>query len=260
MIKLNELMQVLEDKAPLALSHKMIEMGHYDNSGILIKTHEDLSGVLFSLDLSEDAINKAKEHGLDTIVTHHPAIYSPIKEVGVSSSTRPIALSVREGLNVISMHLNLDVADQGVDEQLAKGLGASKTTIIEHVTDKQGYGRLFEVKKQTVKEFVQSIKTEFGSDKIIAYGCNAVEKVASFCGSGGDSAVWAVTSAIDADTIVTSDLAHHLLKELIERGKNVIVLPHYVSENYGFNKFFESVESLISTKVKTFYFEDKRFM
>lgn len=260
MFKLVDLMKVLEKQAPLSLSHKMIEKGHYDNSGVLINTHLDVQSLLFCLDLTEDAINFAKEKGCDTIVTHHPAIYSPIKEISVDSLTRPIALAVSEKLNVISMHLNLDIADGGIDECLSKGLGAKKAKIIEYVTQKQGYGRLFEVSEQSVQEFVDNIKSTFGSDKVIAYGNKRVQKVASFCGSGADSALSAVLCGEEVDTIVTSDIAHHLLKELIERGRNVVILPHYVSENYGFNEFFKVVEKSVSAKVKTFYFEDKRFM
>jgi putative NIF3 family GTP cyclohydrolase 1 type 2 len=69
-----------------------------------------------------------------------------------------------------------------------------------------------------------------------------------------------VLSGIDSDTVVSSDIPHHVLKELLEKNKNVVVIPHYVSENYGFNEFFKVVEKALLGKVETFYFEDKRFM
>ena len=70
----------------------------------------------------------------------------------------------------------------------------------------------------------------------------------------------ATLCGLEVDTVVTSDLAHHVLKELIEKGKNVVILPHYVSENYGFNEFFKVMGKRLSQSVETFYFLDKRFM
>jgi dinuclear metal center YbgI/SA1388 family protein len=261
MFSLKDLLFELEKLAPLSLSHKMIEKGCYDNSGIIIENHDQVKGVLFTLDLSENAVKSAIEKGCDTIVTHHPAIYTPVKNLSVNGLTRAIVYAVKAGLNVISMHLNLDIADGGIDECLAKALGAKNAKIIEMVTENQGYGRLFEVDKTTLNAFVLQMKKTFGCDKIINYGTSEVQKVASFCGSGGESALGAVINGlIDADTIVTSDLAHHILLGLVEKNKNVVVIPHYVSENYGFNEFFISVGKNLSGKIKTFYFEDKRFM
>ena len=71
------------------------------------------------------------------------------------------------------------------------------------------------------------------------YGDKIINKIASFCGGGDSHALYVVENAVtDADTIITSDVSHHVLKELIELGKNVMILPHYVSEQYGFYKFY----------------------
>lgn len=253
-------MAELEKLAPLSLSQKMIEKGSYDNSGIIVDNNTPVRKVLFSLDLSLLAVEKAVEFGCDTILTHHPAIYMPIKNLSENGITKPLIRAIKAGLNVISMHLNLDVATSGIDECLAAGLGATDSKIIELVTEKQGYGREFNVKSVDISDYVDGIKEQFKSDKIICYGKGTVNRVASFCGSGGDSALSGVVSGLSIDTIITSDLAHHVLKELIESGKKVIIIPHYVSEQFGFNKFSNLVEKTLNGKVQTFYFEDKRFM
>ena len=56
--------KVLDDIAPLEFSHKLIEKGSYDNSGILIKTHDYVNGAIFSLDLSDAVLKKAKALGV----------------------------------------------------------------------------------------------------------------------------------------------------------------------------------------------------
>lgn len=260
MYSLHNFMSELEKFAPLSLSQKMIEKGSYDNSGIIVDNGAMVNKVLFSLDLSLLAVEKAKELGCDTILTHHPAIYMPIKSLSENGLTKPLITAIKAGINVISMHLNLDVAPKGIDECLAFGLGATKTQVIEFVTQKEGYGRVFSVNSVDISHFVDGIKKEFNSDKIVYYGNKKVNVVASFCGSGGDSALSAVKSGLKVDTIVSSDLAHHVLKELIENDKNVIIIPHYVSEQYGFNKFCNLVQTKLNDKIQTFYFEDKRFM
>lgn len=260
MFSLKDFLFELEKIAPLSLSQKMIEKGSYDNSGIIIESHQNVNKVMFSLDLSEQVVLNALEKGCDTLVTHHPAIYMPIKSLSENGLTRPLVLAIKSNLNVISMHLNLDIADNGIDHNLALGLGANETRIIELITQKQGYGRVFSVQKTTLIDFIKRVEQNFNSNKIISYGNNQVEKVASFCGSGGDSALTAVLSNVDLDTVVSSDIPHHVLKELLEKNKNVVIIPHYVSENYGFNEFFKVVGKSLLGKVETFYFEDKRFM
>ena len=54
MYSLTEYFTILNQIAPMSLSEKMILRGDYDNSGILIKCHERVEKVLFSLDLSEE--------------------------------------------------------------------------------------------------------------------------------------------------------------------------------------------------------------
>lgn len=258
MLKIDKLKEVLEEFAPLSLSLKMIEKGDYDNSGIIIKSSDTVNGVLFCLDLTGKCVSLAKEKGINTIVTHHPAIYSPIKALSFCDDTATILYAIKEGLNVISMHLNLDVADEGIDQSLAEALGAKTTRIISLIDQKHGYGREFEAEGD-ITDIVARIKTTLCTDKILVYGEGKAGVVASFCGGGASSAQSAVLNGDTvADTIVTSDMPHHVIKALLEKGKNIILIPHYVAEEYGFKKFFLHALERLSGE-QTEYFEDKRF-
>ena len=261
MFKLDELNAILEEYAPLVLSDKMAENGGYDNSGLLIKTNDRANRILFSLDLSSESIKRAIELNADAIVTHHPAIYTPIKSLSIDDYTAPILSAVKSDINVFSMHLNLDCAYLGIDEYLSKGLGGENQEILSVVLDGCGYGRQASVKEKSLEEFKTEIERVFNSNKILIYGNAKVKKIASFCGGGASEALRAVeTGLTDADTIITSDVAHHVLKELIEKGKNVVIIPHYVSEEYGFNKFYLRIKDRLNGKAEVYYFADKRFM
>lgn len=260
MCDLEKLFKVACEYAPIEISHKAIEQGDYDNSGIIVNSKREVKKVLFSLDLSMESVKKGIELGVDTIITHHPAIYSPIKRLDVDGENAELLLAIKSNMNVVSMHLNLDMAKLGIDHYLAVGLGADNYDILSFVDDGVGYGREFGIESDA-KALLERAIAVFGSDKIVLYGQGKVEKVASFCGSGGSHAESAVKSnKTKADLIVTSDLPHHLLKELVERGKKVMIIPHYVSEQFGFEKFYEYVKGKIEPDITAYYFLDKRFM
>lgn len=262
MYSLNEFFCVLDKIAPIKYSYMQIEKeGAYDNSGILLNMHDKVEKVLFSLDLSVFAVKKAKNLKCDTVVTHHPAIYHPIKSLDINGETAAVALAARNGLNVISMHLNLDVATGGIDDNLCLGLGGEKYKFLNGLDDNAHYGREFAV-TGTLAELKKHIAVNFGTQKTLVYGNlkNKAGVVASFCGGGSEYALSYVRKGGAADTIITSDMPHHVLKELTERGKQVIILTHYASENYGFKKFFERVKTEVAEKTETFFFEDKRFL
>ncbi len=260
MLKFNRFFGVLESLAPLKLSELSIADGGYDNSGIIVKNGQTINDVLFSLDLSDLSVQKAVELGCDTIVTHHPAIYYPIKNLSIDGENSALLTAIKNRISVISMHLNLDIADKGIDACLASGLGAKDVKILELVDETHGYGREFDLGIDLI-EFVENIKREFSTDRVIYYGNGKCNKVASFCGGGASHALKAVAKGVtNADTIVTSDLAHHEIKEIIEKNKNLIILPHYVSEEYGFKKFYQCVTDTLGGEILTRYFQDKRFM
>ena len=260
MYKLNDFMQVLEERAPLSLSRKMIERGAYDNSGLLVKSSDRVGSVLFSLDLSSNSVKRAIDGGFDTIVPHHPAIYNPIKDLGVTLDTAPLLSAIKAGLNMISMHLNLDVCKGGIDDSLFYGLGGKDACVLDEVEIGLGYGKAGKVEKMDFSTFIKCAKETFKSDKIVGYGKGEVNYIASFCGSGASDAVDRVFGGILADTIITSDIPHHLLKELIENGKKVVILPHYVSEQYGFEKFYIDITETLKGSVRAEIYVDPRFM
>ena len=146
MFNLDEFMAIIEGVSPLSLSHKMIEKGSYDNSGLLVKSTEKIEKILFSLDLSLEVVNKAIELKCDTIVTHHPAIYQPLKSLSITGETAPIVLAIKNQINVISMHLNLDIADDGIEYAFTYNV------IIDNVT----YGLITELNNEIIADLIST--------------------------------------------------------------------------------------------------------
>ncbi len=260
MLKFDEFFDILEGVAPLELSALSVKDGGYDNSGVIVKNSEKVNSALFTLDLSDLSVQKAKELDCDVIVTHHPAIYYPIKNLSIDGENSALLTAIKSGISVISMHLNLDIADGGIDQQLAMGIGGRVDKIIELVDGCHGYGRECVITLD-FGELVDKVKNLLQTDKVVAYGGGKCKKTASFCGGGASYALRAVTKGLtDADVIITSDLAHHEIKEIVESGKKLIIIPHYASEQYGFEKFYQCVSDKTKGNLQTHYFQDKRFM
>ena len=138
--------------------------------------------------------------------------------------------------------------------------GIGKATIIEFAN--RGYNVVinYNTSEKEALELKKYIEENLKTDKVIVYGDGKVNKVATFCGAGASDAVCvAKQDKFAVDTVVTSDVAHHNLLELIERNKNVVIIPHYVAENFGFEKFYEYARENLRG-AEAYYFTDKRFM
>lgn len=255
-----ELFEIIDGVAPFAISRAFCEnFGMYDNSGVQLDCGKEITGVLFALDLSSRAIEEAKKKGANCIVTHHPAIFAKLGSLTPSGAGAAILACAQEGISVISAHLNLDGAPQGIDEQLMKGLGGEHALAVMEEAAGGSYGRVYDIVPTPFKTFVADIKQEFHAERTVTYGDGAARRVASFCGAGFNEKALAFALAEGADTIVTSDGKHHLILEAVEKGVKVLLLTHYAAEQYGFARFAKQIGKLIKGTPCS-VFTDKRFL
>lgn len=258
-----QVLSLLEEKvAPKKLSDDFCaKYKMYDNSGIILDGGNPVTGALFSLDLSVAAAEKAVSLGYNLIVTHHPAIYGGISSVipAQSAQSRAIATCIKNGVSVISMHLNFDAAPKGIDYHLMKGLGGDNAKLLCNI-EGGGYGRVYEVAPVKIKDFMQNIKNTFSTDRAVCHGGEGitVKKVASFCGAGCDDEAIKFAKSNGANVLVSSDIKHHQILELVDSGIAVVALTHYSAENYGFNKIYQSVSGDLC--VPSAFFSDSRFL
>ncbi|MGN0824507.1 MAG: Nif3-like dinuclear metal center hexameric protein [Candidatus Coproplasma sp.] len=261
-MNVEEVLHILEERvAKVALSDAFCaQYKMYDNSGIIINCGNPVTGVLFSLDFSIKAVEIAIEKGYNLIVTHHPAIYGGISRIDIEKDckSRAIEKCIKNGVSVISMHLNFDVAPQGIDHYLMKGLGGKNCLVCAPVTG-GGYGRVYEVAPTPVKEFLINVSAEFKTHRAVYHGDEniIINKIGSFCGAGFDDTNMNFATQNGCNLFVSSDLKHHEILELVERGMGVLELTHYSAESYGFNHIYENIKERIN--VPSSFFFDERF-
>ncbi|MBR6737152.1 MAG: Nif3-like dinuclear metal center hexameric protein [Clostridia bacterium] len=253
-MNVSSVFNILNEYAPIKLSSELVALENgYDNSGIILPVTEDIKGVVFSLDLTVKAVERAIEEGANLIVTHHPAIYLPINKISENSA---IFLCLKNKIGVISMHLNLDTCERGIDYYLAQGLNAKTQTILTPLSiSNTGYGRLFSF-NGTAGDLKSLYEKVFKTNKTVLYGNPNVQikKVASFCGSGLNESE--IEKGKDADIFISADIKHHIILELLEKGKLVLEVTHYSSEVYGFKKFYEFIATKLN-EIKAVFYENE---
>lgn len=257
-MKLSEVFDVLQSVAPVALSNEFCaKCDMYDNSGYIIDFGGEVTGALFSLDLSLGAVEQAKRLGYNLIVTHHPAIFGGVKNFNVRTSPQAKCLAecLKCGISVISMHLNFDAAPKGIDYYLMQGLGGNDGKLMVELSA-GGYGRVYDVPKTNFFDYFDSVKKTFASERALRFGKDGkISRVASFCGSGCDENSIEFAANNNADVFVSSDIKEHQIAELLGRGIKVIQLTHYSSEAYGFNRIYKKIST--DLPVSSFYFDEE---
>ena len=82
----------------------------FDNVGILIGDKNALvKKCIVTLDISSKVIDEAIQKDANLIVSHHPIIFNPLKNLMCDSLPY---LLVANNINVICAHTNLDIADK----------------------------------------------------------------------------------------------------------------------------------------------------
>ena len=290
-MKSTEFFNIIEPIAPIAYSKEFCSRyGAYDNSGLLIDCGNEVRAAVFALDLSAAAVEKAAKIGAGAIVTHHPAIYSKLSSLSCGDETGGAVLAAaRAGISVISMHLNLDAAEDGIDECLARAVrlaardalgelgcgaataagdtaGAAEEKMLNFACGSGGYGRVYDLaggKEVSAAALKLSLDRVISGKHTLLYASayKKVKRAASFCGAGADEEAVAFAVKNGADALISSDFKHHILKEAVSRGMAVIAPTHYASESYGFEKFYLKVKKIVGTAgVVCEYFENSALL
>lgn len=115
----NDLLSVLEDIASFELAEA------WDNVGLMVGNPcQKVTGILVALDPTEFLLDEAVQLEVNTIVTHHPLIFQPLKAIRTDQVVgRFLRKALENDIVVISCHTNLDQAAGGVNDALAAVLG-----------------------------------------------------------------------------------------------------------------------------------------
>ena len=116
----------------------------YDNVGLQVgDARMEVQSCLIALDLTPAVLQEAKEKECEMIITHHPLIFRPLKQITSQTWHGHLVLELaKANIALYSIHTNLDLARDGVSFELARALGleeirflrASKDMLLKLVT------------------------------------------------------------------------------------------------------------------------------
>lgn len=198
-----------------------------DNVGLLVgDSGTEVTKILVCLDCTSENILYAKSLGANLIVTHHPVIYAPLKNV--TESSRAFKL-IKNGIACISCHTNLDMAKGGVNDCLCNALGIKNLTSL-YEEDSEFFSNMGELENAlSSKELAKHVKNVLGGNIRYSIGKNPIKKVAVCSGAGGSMLEAAILSGCDA--LITADVKHSLFITAAEHNFTLIDAGHYHTEN-----------------------------
>lgn len=126
MTKIRDIIQAIEEKAPLSLQES------YDNAGMQVgDSNAEATSALLCLDVTEDILDEAIARGANLIISHHPLIFRGLKRlVGATPVERIVAKAIKHGIAIYSAHTNMDSAECGVSVHAAKKIGMTDIQVL----------------------------------------------------------------------------------------------------------------------------------
>lgn len=245
MLKVYDLMKYIEEIAPFgnALS--------FDNVGLMTGSREnEITGILCCLDMTREIIEEAVEKGVNTIVTHHPFIFDPVKKLDEDNSRgKLLGLAIRNELNVLSAHTNWDFAGYGVNHALCERLGLED--IREDASMQHRFGVLEpEMETYAFCEYVKDKLHAKFVKVVIPEGLERkkIKVVGVSSGSFDGENAWIYENRVDC--LVTGEIKHSQAIDLKMQDFVTISAGHYETEVWGMDAMAYIIKEKFGDKTR----------
>lgn len=224
MITVQQVEQKLFDWAPRQLAESWDNVGH-----LVGDPNREVRRILVSLDITERVVQEAADGGFDLIVSHHPVMnctWHPVQTLRADDRQGRILTKLTENrISAICMHTNLDAAEGGVNDQLARALRLTDTIPL----NEQKIGRIGTLScEKPLEQFLHDVVKSLGCRGLrYRSGGRPVRRVAVGGGACGEYIPQALAQG--CDTFVTSDLRYNDF--LDTQGLNLIDAGHFPTED-----------------------------
>lgn len=233
-MKVYEIEKILLDFAPAYLAEP------WDNVGLLAGfAQDDVSGIMLCVDATKAVVDEAVENNCNLIISHHPIIIRDAKkfndECGMYSPEM-VAYALRRGVNVISLHTNLDRCEGGINDSLAKLFGGQEI----QPAFEGDIGRRFLVEKQSLNSFAKKVSVLINDDNVKYIGNreDEVEQCYVIGGSGADERMLQMVAKEDL-TFITGEVKHHIAINAVALQCKIIDVGHFTSERIFVNIIYD---------------------
>lgn len=230
----NELIRRFEQFANPQLAEK------WDNPGLQLGNPDrPIHRLMTTLDVRPEVVHEAIEEGVDFIFAHHPIMFHPAKNLDTRVPQNEMYAEIlSHGITVYAAHTNLDTANGGMNDWLAKQLQLTNTSrLIDAGNDPisgklVGMGRIGSLNgSMTAKDFADYCARIFGVPGL-RWLANPqdlekpIHRVAVLGGAGQD--FWQAAVKQGADAYVTGDVTYHFGHDMIANHLIVVDPGHHI--------------------------------
>lgn len=238
---MERIINAMEKEFPAELAYE------WDNVGLLLgRRSRRVKKALIALDINKNSVEEAVNIGADAIISHHPAIFSPVKRI--TDETAPLILKLLENnICVYSAHTNADNAADGVNERLARMIGLSQTEIIDPCEGFAGcgLGRVGNLPSPSdLRTLCETVKEKLSTPavRVVNPRGGVIERVAVLGGSCSEFIPAAMR--LGAQAVITGDMKYHNSLDLADMGVTVIDAGHFPTERHIVNRFKEVIDKI----------------
>lgn len=233
MLKLSAICDYLERFAPTVLAEE------WDNVGLLAGDPEsNIERVMTCLTVTPQTVEEATDRGADLVVSHHPLPFRPLKRLVTDTTPgRLLWKLASHGIAVYSPHTAFDSAGQGINQQLAEGLGLTEIAPLvttDALPEGTGTGRVGRLQTaSSLRKLAERLQRFLGIEQLQFVGDldSSIQRVAVACGAAG-SLLPAAREA-DCELLVLGETSFHTCLEAQATDVALLLPGHFASERFA---------------------------
>jgi dinuclear metal center YbgI/SA1388 family protein len=125
-IKIKDVTHYLESLAPRSYQES------YDNAGLITgDPNSAVTGVVVTLDCTEDVVQEAIRLKCNLVVAHHPIVFRGLKKLtGANYVERVVIQAIKNDVAIYAIHTNLDNVATGVNRKICELIGLRNLQIL----------------------------------------------------------------------------------------------------------------------------------
>lgn len=225
-ITLEQFEGMMNELAPLAYAYD------WDNSGTTLATHEKITRVLVCVDVTRAVLEEAVRKDCDTVLSHHPLLFSAVKTLHYMHPVTGLALyAAAHGLNLYAAHTSCDCAPGGVNTALANALRLINTQVLLPQPGMEGgLGMVGELPREMDAAALAEHVKQALSARGVRFGAYAgkISRLAVIGGAAGEFFLEARAAGAQALLVGEAKYNHYL--DAAQAGVLLLEAGHYETE------------------------------
>lgn len=227
MTKVSDINALLSEYFPLDTAMS------YDNVGLIIgDKSQQVKKIYLALDLTKTVIDKAVNNRYDMVITHHPLIFGGINNILEDTPSGYIIRKVvKNDINYLAFHTNLDYSDEFSNSILAKRIFGEQVDLISPSKEKVFCGVIADGLSDSLDNIMNMVKKNLDSSGVISINKTDSKVSKAFIQGGSfDEDVISYLVENKVDLVISGEIKHHICILLESLGISTIIAGHNATE------------------------------